>query len=712
MRTEETSGTVLHRLIQEQLRYGNPTDARTLLAIQQQALQRGSSGGGAGGAGSAQSSSESISQDEPQSPKLSARQEPQGQEHQADYQHSESYQLYSHHYEQLPTYEQAKVQSQYLASQWYHNAQACKDYTFDNSMGAMQPYEDDRWDAKRSHARSLSERLMQLSLQRKAGDAASTSISSSSSYPQIAGFHANQAPKDKHSPWLEYPLPLQSQATTLYHPQEYEHFYTSPPPPPPPPFHAQHNTRFIPPMLSPEARHVFSSVPPAGREVFTPGCNQMELLMKENERLKQELEDHVEKASRIQKLEQEIQRISEAYETLMQGCVKRETLEQTLRNKLMAEVKRLQELNSELRDSLENTSAQVAKDVEAADHNQHVVSKLLIQMEEQKLQTVRLDREAEAQRRRVESLEVELNSARRHSRQLQAELQRKSAYVERVERLQGALAQLQATCEKREGLELRLRTRLEQELRTLRNQQRQTQACQSSGPASAQSSVSVAALLERLREREERILALEADMTRWEQKYLEESTMREFAMDAAATAAAQRDTTIINHSPCHSTKSSFSEDSPHAEFRNQEVENRIRTLYGQILEKDAVISVLQQRFQQEHEKTEAGEGVSPVSHTSSPETSPAQNTGNNSADGQTASVPRLCRVAAAVCKARIQAEPATPTTINTTSTTSTTTEQSSNTEPSHESSQLQPSMPADPFRGLDSVEAEAVEIFI
>lgn len=43
-----------------------------------------------------------------------------------------------------------------------------------------------------------------------------------------------------------------------------------------------------------------------------------------------------------------------------------------------------------------------------------------------------------------------------------------------------------------------------------------------------------------LLEKEERILSLEADKMRWEQKYLEEKTMREFAMDAAATAAAQR----------------------------------------------------------------------------------------------------------------------------------------------------------------------------
>lgn len=52
--------------------------------------------------------------------------------------------------------------------------------------------------------------------------------------------------------------------------------------------------------------------------------------------------------------------------------------------------------------------------------------------------------------------------------------------------------------------------------------------------------VTMGSLQERLREREEHILALEADMVRWEQKYLEESTMRQFAMEVAATAAAQR----------------------------------------------------------------------------------------------------------------------------------------------------------------------------
>lgn len=44
-------------------------------------------------------------------------------------------------------------------------------------------------------------------------------------------------------------------------------------------------------------------------------------------------------------------------------------------------------------------------------------------------------------------------------------------YVDRVEKLQQALSQLQAACEKREQLERRLRTRLERELESLRTQQ-------------------------------------------------------------------------------------------------------------------------------------------------------------------------------------------------------------------------------------------------
>lgn len=56
-------------------------------------------------------------------------------------------------------------------------------------------------------------------------------------------------------------------------------------------------------------------------------------------------------------LEMEIQRISEAYETLMKGSAKRETLEKTMRNKLEAEIKRLHDFNRDLRGSSQTQTA-------------------------------------------------------------------------------------------------------------------------------------------------------------------------------------------------------------------------------------------------------------------------------------------------------------------------------------------------------------------
>ncbi|XP_035270441.1 angiomotin-like 2a [Anguilla anguilla] len=621
MRTaEESYGTVLHRLIQEQLRYGNPTDTRTLLAIQQQALRGGGSGGGAG---SPRSSQESLAQDESQFLKMSARQEPQGQEHQTDYQHSESSmrQLYQLHGEELPTYEEAKVHSQYLASQ--RGQMGPQQAAYEAAHGSAGNQDEGLLDPKHGHVRSLSERLMQLSLERS-GSRANMLLSSSHSYPQLSKHHVHHSAHDSQGPHHvpesqgpppEYPFSVRPPGYMLSHSQEHGHYYREPPPA----FQSQHH-RYM--QAQPQAVRpcVRTTLTPAGMsDLMTAhngfSGNQMEALLRENERLRKELEGYNEKTARLQKLEQEIQRISEAYEVLMKGSAKRETLEKTMRNKLEAEIKRLHDFNRDLRDRLETASKQLAaKDVEAADQNQLVFARLLEQNEEQQRDRERLEREVlrlrasgEEQRRRLETLEQALSSAQARGGQLEEELQRKRAYVEKVERLQRALAQLQAACEKREQLEQKLRTRLEQELKTLRAQQRQTLS-QGSLPSSG---LSPSPLQLQLREREECILGLEADITKWEQKYLEESTMRQFAMDAAATAAAQRDTTIINHSPCHSPKNSFNEDLPTANHRHHEMENRIRALHAQLLEKDAVIKVLQQRSRRDQGKAEQ-QGLRPA----------------------------------------------------------------------------------------------------
>ncbi|XP_071376881.1 angiomotin-like 2b [Centroberyx affinis] len=707
--TEEPSGTVLHRLIQEHLRYGNPTDARTLLAIQQQALRGGSgsnSGPSSGGDAtrSPRSSLESLTQEDPHFPQLSARQEPQGQEHQGDYQHSESsYQLYQLHGEELPTYEQAKAHSQYLASHWVPTAQVATGPMKQLHEGTLLHEGDfheeaDLMEVKRGHARSLSERLMQMSLERSDADAKAEAIKSSShSFPELAyytpqGLQSAGLSQDKRSPPPEYSAPIQGQGFIPHQLQE--------------PLQAQQHRYAQSGQPAEESCYsTFTNMPPAGLEE----PSQMELLLMENERLRQELEAHREKTSRIQKLEQEIQRISEAYETLMQGSSKRENLEQTLRRRLVAEIRRLQDFNRDLRENLENARTHVAKEVEAADHNQHIMAKLLEQNEEQNFERERVERElqrlqatAEEQGLRAEQLEEALEAARGRSRQLEEELRRKRAYVEKVERLQSALAQLQATCEKRESLEMRLRTRLQQELRSLRAQQRQSQP----------PGVTVSSLHERLREREERILALEADMVRWEQKYLEESTMRQFAMEVAATAAAQRDTTIINHSPCHSSNNSFNEDLPVADYRNQEMENRIRALYAQILEKDAVIKILHQRLHQDQGRKEGqcprtnllkkstGPPLRPASSTPSISTAncTTKSRGKSLSDDQTVPTRRFSA----------QSEPGT---LNRQEEGTKAKEPASGTKLNSDTAAPMKLL-LNPFRGLDDLESEAVEIFI
>ncbi|XP_045907281.1 angiomotin-like protein 2b [Micropterus dolomieu] len=696
--TEESSGTVLHRLIQEQLRYGNPTDTRTLLAIQQQALRGGSgsnSGPSSGGdmGRSPRSSLESLTQEDPTFPQLSTRQEPQGQEHQGDYHHSESgYQLYQLHGEELPTYEQAKVHSQYLASHWaptgpirqLHEGTLLHEGAFHEEADLME--------LKCSHVRSLSEHCMQISLERNDAAAKAEAIKSTShSYPELPYYtpqilQSTGRSLDKRSPPPEYSAPIQGQGFIPHQVQEsmqaQQHRYVQSGQPAEVPCYSTIN-----------------SLPPAGLEE----PNQVELLLMENERLRQELEAHREKTGRIQKLEQEIHRISEAYETLMHGSSKRENLEQTLRRRLVAEIRRLQDFNRDLRENLENARTHVAKEVKAADHNQHIMAKLLEQNEEQNFERERVERElqrlrstAEEQSGRAKRLEEALEAARGRGRQLEEELRRKRAYVEKVERLQSALAQLQSTCEKRESLEMKLRTRLEQELRSLRAQQRQSQP----------PGVTMSSLQERLREREERILALEADTVRWEQKYLEESTMRQFAMEVAATAAAQRDTTIINHSPCHSSNNSFNEDLPVADYRNQEMENRIRALYAQILEKDAVIKILNQRLHQDQGRKDeqsprtnllntAAATLQPASSTPSISTtkSTTNSRGTSLSDDQT---PPNCQFSE-------------PGTLERQGEGTKAKEAASTTKLNSDKAKK---LLLNPFRGLDELESEAVEIFI
>ncbi|PNI96237.1 AMOTL2 isoform 7 [Pan troglodytes] len=660
MRTlEDSSGTVLHRLIQEQLRYGNLTETRTLLAIQQQALRGGA---GTGGTGSPQASLEILAPEDSQVLQQATRQEPQGQEHQGGENHLAENTLYRlcpqpSKGEELPTYEEAKAHSQYYAAQQAGPRPHAGDRDPRGVPGGSRRQDEALRELRHGHVRSLSERLLQLSLERN-GARAPSHMSSSHSFPQLA--RNQQGPPlrcppaegpESRGPPPQYPHVVLAHETTtavtdpryrargsphfqhaevrilqaqvppvfLQQQQQYQYLQQSQEHPPPPhPAALGHGPLS---SLSPPAVEGPVSAQASSATSGSAHLAQMEAVLRENarlqrdnERLQRELESSAEKAGRIEKLESEIQRLSEAHESLTRASSKREALEKTMRNKMDSEMRRLQDFNRDLRERLESANRRLAsKTQEAQAGSQDMVAKLLAQSYEQQQEQEKLEREMallrgaiEDQRRRAELLEQALGNAQGRAARAEDELRKKQAYVEKVERLQQALGQLQAACEKREQLELRLRTRLEQELKALRAQQRQAGAPGGSSGSGGSPELSALRLSEQLREKEEQILALEADMTKWEQKYLEERAMRQFAMDAAATAAAQRDTTLIRHSPQPSPSSSFNEGLLTGGHRHQEMESRLKVLHAQILEKDAVIKVLQQRSRRDPGKAIQG----------------------------------------------------------------------------------------------------------
>ncbi|XP_053312505.1 angiomotin-like protein 1 isoform X2 [Spea bombifrons] len=684
-----SSGTVLRRLIQERLRYGGPNENMNLLAIQHQAT---GSAGPANGAATTASSTENLAQEDPQMVNQSARQEPQGQEHQVDNAAMEKTLRAAQpqqNNEELPTYEEAKAQSQFFrghqpgpVSPGFLVAEAVANHksktegrpTVSRANSGQAHQDEALKELKQGHVRSMSERIM-LSLERngaKQNPPTSGSVrglkSSSPSPSPSSGKGA-----ELRGPPPDYPYKVKQAAAPVNKTPDREHFYREQ--------QQQHTaavqeaarTYQVPTLTRSEASALRYQTPPdysgssrqcqalpyssAPQRHHSPMSSQassasgsfhaapaavssypvaspspspqpppdafshvdhaqqiVELLTQENSALRLHLQTCCQKADKLQKFEAEIEKISDAYESLVKSSAKRETLDKAMKTKLEGEIRRLHDFNRDLRDRLETANRQLAN----RDYNGHEDSSeeghFSPKNKEHLREKERLERESSAlrttnedQRRHIDILEQALNNAQAKVVKLEEELRMKQVYVEEVEKLQQALTQLQAAGEKREQLERRLRTRLETELKSLRAQQRQTNYQSSNMPEH-----NTPVLMDLLRKKEETILGLEADVTKWEQKYLEESAMRHFAMDAAATAAAQRDTTIISHSRNGSHNDSSlevrswhdEEEILQANRRFHDMEHTIKNLHAKIIEQDAMIKVLHQRSRKDQGKND------------------------------------------------------------------------------------------------------------
>lgn len=82
---------------------------------------------------------------------------------------------------------------------------------------------------------------------------------------------------------------------------------------------------------------------------LTARANRMiDMLTEENRKLRDELRVYNRKVSRLQKFEFEIQKVHEAYESLVKSSQKREKLESIMKKKLKEELRKLQATNKQL----------------------------------------------------------------------------------------------------------------------------------------------------------------------------------------------------------------------------------------------------------------------------------------------------------------------------------------------------------------------------
>jgi len=342
-----------------------------------------------------------------------------------------------------------------------------------------------------------------------------------------------------------------------------------------------------------------------------------DIVCSENRDLKVEVETMRRKIHRLDNLEKEMMKIHEAYQALREHSEKRELLEKSARTKLQAEILNHQEINKEIRERHEAVMAQIMsgdtsnipgldsilrgeilrKDAlitQLANQNKELMSA----KERQDIECAEQRETLQEQRTHIDVLDTALSNAQNNVLRLEEELRQKEAYAERVKQMTKSLEQLQAASEKREAMEKKLRAKLEDELKELR-----TAAEAAEGREGREGEEDSDSLIRKLSEYEEKIIRMESERTQWEQRYLEESAMRQVAIDAASIPKDAKIAVL--------EKTSAESEKKIAEARSEklkqmaevqqyqrkmvDMELKVKALETNLAERNAMIKVLQKR---------------------------------------------------------------------------------------------------------------------
>ncbi|KAG0730429.1 Angiomotin [Chionoecetes opilio] len=337
-----------------------------------------------------------------------------------------------------------------------------------------------------------------------------------------------------------------------------------------------------------------------------------DILAQENNALKMEVDLYHRKIVKLQRFEMEIVKVHEAQQALVKSSERREQLERLARYKLHAEVKRLTELNADLKDQIDVFSTQLANRPLPSDNSDTLrkelnkrdvfIAQLISQNKEliaakerQEIELTAQKQTLNEQRSHIDILDSALTNSQANVVKLEEELRKKQNIVEQAGQLKRFIVSLQLAADKREQSEKNLRYKLEKEVEALRFGSKQED------PGSK-----ISDLQRELREKEERIMILEGEVTKWEQRYLQESAMRQLAIDAASMPKDSKIAALEKSN--HESERSFSqakadklrqmEEIHNMSKKQAEYEARNRELESHIAERDAMIRALQRRVEE------------------------------------------------------------------------------------------------------------------
>ncbi|KAK2193653.1 hypothetical protein NP493_9g09000 [Ridgeia piscesae] len=357
--------------------------------------------------------------------------------------------------------------------------------------------------------------------------------------------------------------------------------------------------------------------------IATRATQMVERLSGENRALRSELDGYYKKVCKLQKFEMEIEKVRSGYEALVKQSQRREHLEKLMRYKLEAEIKKLRGMNTELQEDLNQalsqllhsernnlTETEVTKELRRKDS---LMSKLITQNRDILAAKERLQLEVARQRSTVQELRAHidvlseaLTSARSSTIKYEEEIRRRHIQEQKVDDLQKTLLQLKLLSEKRELVQQQIQQKLEQEVQQLKehkaNRNRVAMETDEGIASDSESPTSVQSLIRQMHDKEQRVLNLQAEVVKWEQKFLEESISKQLVTETAAVAnreahlsAAASVAVECGRISCENTHDApvrYLQEFYAADNKCAIYEAKLKSLQRQMAEKDAVMRMM------------------------------------------------------------------------------------------------------------------------